>query len=300
MNELKTQVVIVGAGPTGLSLAVQLLRYDIGFIIIDKNEKTTQLSKALAVQARTLEIFDETSLAKRAMNAGQIFAAANLLFNGKLTARLNISKLGESLSPFPFFLCLEQSKTEKLLIDYLLENDKQVQWQCSFSHFEQNEKGIIVSYEDPQGKQHKIEADYLVGCDGAHSQVRHQLGYSFEGDTVAKLFYVVDVKLKSEVINRNELYANQIKKGFILFFPMEGDGHYRIVGILPDATEKNYTFADVEQPIKQTFQSPLEFEEVLWFSSYKVHSRMANSFGNDRCFIAGDAAHIHTPAGGKA
>ena len=117
---LKTQVIIIGAGPTGLSMAVQLCRQNIDFIIIDKKEKTTTLSKALAVQARTLEIFAELGIARRAISEGRITTALNLFYRGKRQAGINLSGLGEGLSPYPFALSLEQSKTEELLADYLI------------------------------------------------------------------------------------------------------------------------------------------------------------------------------------
>ncbi|HMJ48133.1 MAG TPA: FAD-dependent monooxygenase, partial [Ferruginibacter sp.] len=141
---------------------------------------------------------------------------------------------------------------------------------------------------------------YLVGCDGAHSVVRHQAGMTFQGDTIPKMFYIADVTLNSAVISEDQLFMFLIKKGFILFFPMEGAGHYRIIGILPGHIgDIEFTFNDIEDSIKQQVAVPVTFEEVRWFSAYKVHSRMANSFMNGRCFIAGDAAHIHTPAGGQ-
>ncbi len=301
INILKTQVIIVGAGPSGLSMAVQLLRYDVDFIIIEKNEKTTFLSKALVVQARTLEIFQELGIAEQALKEGKITTALNLFYKGKQRAKVNISGLGEGLSQFPYALSLEQSKTEKLLVDHLSANGKAIQWKCEFTRVEQNENGVKAYYKDGAGEEQQIEAAYLVGCDGASSIVRHQLGLSFKGDTVPKIFYVADVKLQSTVINKNELFMFMIKKGFILFFPMEGDGHYRIVGILPEAKDANeqFKFEDIRDYIKEQVVCPVNFEEELWFSSYRVHSRKADAFGNGRCFIAGDAAHIHTPAGGQ-
>jgi 2-polyprenyl-6-methoxyphenol hydroxylase-like FAD-dependent oxidoreductase len=300
MPTTKTQVVIAGAGPTGLSMAAQLLRYGIDFIIIEKKDKPTPLSKAIVVQARTLEIFSELGIAEKAISLGQLTTAMNLFYKGKQRAFVDLAGLGQGLSPFPFALSLEQSKTEKLLVDHLSENGKLVQWGSELIHIEQNENGITAYYKDSEGQEQKLEADFLVGCDGAGSLVRHQCGLSFEGDTVPKLFYVADVQLRSAVINKNELFMFLIKKGFILFFPMEGERHYRIVGILPDAEEEAApAFADIENSIKQQVVSPLEFEEVSWFSTYKVHSRKANSFARGRCFIAGDAAHIHTPAGGQ-
>ncbi len=300
-NTTKTQVIIIGAGPTGLSMAAQLLRYGIDFIIIEKNEQTTHLSKALVVQARTLEIFQELGIAEKAIAIGQVTTAMNLFYKGKQKTAVDIQGLGEGMSQFPFALSLEQSKTEKLLVDHLSENGKKIQWGSAFSHFEQGENGVSAFYTDDKGNEQKIEAQYLVGCDGASSLVRHQLGFAFEGDTDPKLFYVADVKLSSPVINKNELFMFMIKKGFILFFPMEGKGHYRVIGILPDHkdTDPPVTFISIKNYIKQEVVCPLDFEEVLWFSSYKVHSRKAGSFQGERCFIAGDAAHIHTPAGGQ-
>ena len=297
----KTQVVIVGAGPTGLSMAAQLLRYHIDFIIIEKNEKTTHLSKALVVQARTLEIFAEIGLAAKAIGEGQITTGLNLFYKGKRRAAVDLAGLGNGLSPFPFVLSLEQSKTEMLMVEHLSENQKNIQWDCDFTRFEQNDHGVTVYYTNSAGQEHKIESAYLVGCDGASSPIRHQMNLSFEGDTVPKIFYVADVRMRSDVINKNELFMFMIRRGFILFFPMEGNGHYRIIGILQDATDINehLQFSDIQNDIKKLVAVSLEFEQVTWFSSYKVHSRKANSFANGRCFIAGDAAHIHTPAGGQ-
>ncbi|MES2238986.1 MAG: FAD-dependent monooxygenase [Bacteroidota bacterium] len=297
----KTQVLIVGAGPTGLSMAAQLMRYQIDFILIEKNEKTTHLSKAIAVQARTLEIFEELGLAEKAIDRGEITTGMNLFYKGKRKATIDLSGLGEGLSHYAMALSLEQSKTEQLLVDYLNANGKQVRWKSELSHFEQHEDSVSVYYKDEQGTEHKIEAAYLVGCDGASSLVRHQLDLSFEGSTEPKLFYVADVILKSPVINKNTLYMYMIKKGFVLFFPMEGTGHYRIIGVLPEHEnpDSEYQFSDIEAGIKQQIITPVEFEELKWFSSYKVHSRKANYFMKGRCFITGDAAHIHTPAGGQ-
>jgi 2-polyprenyl-6-methoxyphenol hydroxylase-like FAD-dependent oxidoreductase len=297
----KTQVIIVGAGPTGLSMAAQLMRYNIDFIIIEKKGETTTLSKALVVQARTLEIFQELGIAEKAVNEGQITTALNLFHNGKQITAINLAGLGEGLSPFPYALSLEQSKTENLLVEYITANGKKINWESEFTHFEESKNGVIVYYKDNKGQEQIIEAAYLIGCDGASSVVRHEIGSAFEGDTVPKIFYVADVKLKSNIINKNELFIFLIKKGFIIFFPMNGIGHYRIIGILPNAKESDeqFKFTDIEVSIKEQLMSDVDFEEVRWFSSYKVHSRKADTFVNGRCYIAGDAAHIHTPAGGQ-
>ncbi len=301
VTAIKTQVVIVGAGPTGLSLGAQLFRHGIDFVIIDKKEGTTPLSKALVVQARSLEIFQELGIARKAIHDGRMTTALRVFYKGKTRAAVDLVGLGSGLSEFAFALSLEQSKTEKLLADYLLEKGKRVHWNTGFDRFEQTPDGIIVYCRDSDNNEQRLEAAYLVGCDGAGSEVRHQLGLSFEGSTEPKLFYVADTIIQSPVINQDVLYMYMIKKGFVLFFPMEGAGHYRVVGILPGAKdmELQYEFADVEPLIKGSIVSPIEFEKLSWFSTYRVHSRKATAFMKGRCFIAGDAAHIHTPAGGQ-
>ena len=207
----KTQVIIIGAGPTGLSMAVQLLRHNIDFIIIEKNEKTTPFSKALVIQARTLEIFYEIGLAEKAIKEGRITTSVNLFYKDKKKTTINISGLGKGLSVFPFALSLEQSKTEKLLVDYLAANGKAIYWQTEFIRFEQSEN-VKVFCKDANGLEQIVEAEYLVGCDGASSIVRHQMDLAFLGDTVPKMFYVADVKLNSPVINKDELFIFLIKK----------------------------------------------------------------------------------------
>ncbi len=296
-----TQVIIVGAGPTGLSMAVQLLRYNIDFVIIEKNEKTTPLSKAVVVQARTLEIFDETGLADKAVKQGRLTTALNMFYNGKRKVAIDLAGLGNGLSPFSFALSLEQSKTEKLLADHIIANGKTIFWQTEVTRLTQTSDSVTAHYNDASGLEHTIQASYLVGADGAGSIVRHQLKLNFPGDTVPKIFYVTDLTLSSPVINKDELFIFLIKKGFAIFFPMEGSGHYRLIGLLPGKTdvEPGFKFESMEAEITAQMRVPVVFEEVRWFSTYKVHSREATSFVNGRCFLAGDAAHIHTPAGGQ-
>jgi 2-polyprenyl-6-methoxyphenol hydroxylase-like FAD-dependent oxidoreductase len=299
VNPGKTQVVIIGAGPTGLSLATQLIRYGIDFVIIERNEKTTHLSKAIAVQARTLEIFQELGIAEEAIRRGRITTGLNLFYKGRQKASIDLASFGEGISEFAMALSLEQSKTETLLLEFVVQHGKQVQWKSQLSHFEQRNDGVTVFYKDAEGADQEIAADYIVGCDGAGSMVRHQVNLPFEGSTEPKLFYVADVVMASETINKDMLYMYMIPKGFILFFPMEGAGHYRIVGILPDQKDIEYTFDDISPFILRDIISPVTFKELNWFSTYRVHSRMAGSFMEGRCFIAGDAGHIHTPAGGQ-
>ncbi|MGF1479317.1 MAG: FAD-dependent monooxygenase [Cyanophyceae cyanobacterium] len=298
---LKTDVIIIGAGPTGLSLAVQLIRYGIDFVIIDRKEGITDLSKALVVHARTLEIYEQVGLAQQAVAGGEIVQKGALMHEGKITGRLDFSDFGAQLSPFPYMLVFEQSKNECLLYEYLQHHGQEVRWQTEVGNVEQNADGVKAVLKAANGETNTVEARYLVGCDGASSPTRHFLGLPFEGSTYPRLFYVADVEMEFPA-DEATFYAPLAQNSFVLMVPMQGKKHWRLIGNMPeynDWDEPDVTFADIEHKVKQLVMRPLEILTVRWFSSYKVHTRHAEPFSVGRCFLAGDAAHIHTPAGGQ-
>ncbi|NMH29191.1 FAD-dependent monooxygenase [Flavobacterium silvaticum] len=301
MEPIKTSVIIIGAGPTGLMLAAQLQRYGIDFMLLDRNPGTSPLSKAMIVHARSLEILDQMELAQKAIQLGRPAHHITMLARGKARGSIDLEGSGNGLSKFPFALILEQSKTENLLADHIRQKGAVIHWSSEVLGFEDTGNGVSLSYKDASGVEHLITADYLVGCDGASSFVRHQLGLSFSGDTQERMFYVADVKLKSEITGSKDAYFAMIKRGFVLFFPMAETDRYRVIGSVPDeiASKEKLSFTDIKNVITQQLGVPASFPEEYWFSTYKVHSRMAGQFRKGRCFIAGDAAHIHTPAGGQ-
>ena len=300
-DKIQTDVMIVGAGPTGLSLAVQLMRYGIDFVIVDSKEGVTDLSKAIVVHARSLEIFDQIGLAQTAVEGGEIVRQAVLMHDGKTSANLDFSGFGGRLSPFPFFLSFEQSKTERLLYEYLQHNGKEVQWQTELENLTQDQEGVRAVLKDINGETQTIEASYLVGCDGASSPTRHLLDLHFAGSTHPRLFYVADVEMEFQA-DEASAYALFGSEAFGLMFPMQGEKHWRLIGNLPeynDQTDREVSFEEVETKVKQLAQQPIDIKTVFWFSTYKVHTRHAEKFSVGRCFLAGDAAHVHTPAGGQ-
>ncbi len=298
---IKTDVIIVGAGPTGLSLACQLVRYGIDFVIIEKNEGVTPYSKAIGVQARTLEIYEQLGLGHKAVERGQIGGKICILSGGKIRGKVALSNIGQGLSPYPYLLILEQSKNEQLLYEYLQSHQKNVSWKTELEHFSQSETGVTAHIKMADGTPQIIEAKYLVGCDGAKSPVRHELGLSFEGSTLERLFYVADTQIDWP-FDHDAAYACLTRASMVLFFPMEGEKRYRIIGTFPeglDKDEREILYEEIEQRIKDDTQLSLHISNVNWFSVYKVNSRRVNQFSEGRCFIAGDAAHIHSPAGGQ-
>ncbi|MBO0949569.1 FAD-dependent monooxygenase [Fibrella forsythiae] len=298
---LKTDVLIIGAGPTGLSLAAQLGRFGIDCLIVDQKEGTTELSKAMVVHARTMEIFDQLGLAQQAIAHGSVVQQVTLLHEGNISARLNFADIGGQLSPFPFVLVFEQSKTERLLYDHLRNHGKDVRWQTGLTSLTQSDEHVLAELQEANGTMLQVEARYVVGCDGASSTTRHLTGLGFEGSTNPRLFYVADVDMEFEA-EPMSFYGTFGGHSFMLMFPMEGEKRWRLIGNVPeyDTSQTNtISHGELEIRVKTLIKRPLDITNVRWLSTYKVHTRHAERFSAGRCFLAGDAAHVHTPAGGQ-
>ena len=298
---MKTDVLIVGAGPTGLALACQLIRYNVDFVIIDKNPSTTPFSKAIGVQARTLEIYEQISLADKLIAEGWRTEKVRLFEGGEVRGEIELANIGEGMSPYPFLLIVEQGKHEKLLYDHIKSHGKDVRWQTELENFSQNEACVRANVKTAGGETETIEAKFLVGCDGAKSFVRRALGLTFEGSTFERLFYVADVEIDWQ-FGHDALQLCLAQNTITAFFPMPGERHYRIVGTFPEGHQKDegeILYEEIERQIVENTKLKLDISRVHWFSVYKVHSRRVNRFSAGRCFVAGDSAHIHTPAGAQ-
>jgi 2-polyprenyl-6-methoxyphenol hydroxylase-like FAD-dependent oxidoreductase len=296
-----TDVVIVGAGPTGLALACQFIRYGINFVVVDKREGITPYSKALGVHARTLEIYEQLGLAQPAVEQGAIASKARLLSGGEVRGELDLSNLGAGLTSYPYVLFLEQSKNEQLLHDYLKRNGKMVHWQTELVSFSQTEEKVTARVQSVDGASQRIEAKYLVGCDGPKSPVRHTLGLEFAGSTFERVFYVADAQIDWH-LPHDAVQVCLSKNSLLVFFPLKGENRYRIVGTFPKEFSKDegdVLYAEIEQRIREEAELELDIVNVEWFSTYKVHSRHVSQFSKGRCFLAGDAAHVHTPVGAQ-
>jgi 2-polyprenyl-6-methoxyphenol hydroxylase-like FAD-dependent oxidoreductase len=253
------------------------------------------------VQARTLEILDQIGLAREAVSRGTIAERARLLTDGEVRGELDFSNIGKGLSPFPFVLMLEQSKTEQLLYEYLQSHKRNVLWKTELETFSAADSGIRAHLRSPDGASQIIDAKYLVGCDGPKSLVRQTLGLAFEGSTFERIFYVADVQMDWQ-FNHDSLHVCFAENSFVVFFPLKGEKRYRIVGVFPEEFDKEageILYEEIESRIKTEAKLDLDIQNVEWFSTYKVHTRHVNRFSAGRCFLAGDAAHIHTPAGAQ-
>jgi 2-polyprenyl-6-methoxyphenol hydroxylase-like FAD-dependent oxidoreductase len=297
-EKTKTAVLIVGAGPTGLMMASQLARFGIPFRLIEKTEGPTTQSRALVIQPRSLEIMEQMGIAERAVKQGRIFQTINYVVNGKLAQRVPLGDFGKGLTQFPYLLILEQSKTEPLLIDFLRQQAHDVEWQTELESFSQNDSGVSAIIRH-LGKEETIETDWLVGCDGASSRVRKMLEIPFGGETYKESLFVLDCKINWP-FKDDEAAIALSKDAFGLFFPMT-DGRCRVSGIVSEeyADKDTISFDEVNRDFAKNLKMDVTLSDPQWISLYHAHHRYVAHFRKGRCFLAGDAAHVHSPAGAQ-
>jgi len=294
-----TSVLIVGAGPTGLVLALWLTRLGVRVRIVDKTAEPGTTSRAIAVQARTLELYSQIGLADAVVERGRRAVAANLWVAGKEVARAVFGDMGAGVSPFPYALIFPQDEHECLLIDRLAEAGVQVERQKELLGFEEANGRVLARLQGPDGTQEACEAAYIAGCDGAHSTVRERLKIGFPGGVYSHLFYVADVEARGAAMN-GELHVGLDKTDFLAVFPLKAEGRARLVGTVRQEAEQqneNLSWNDVSQRVIEWMR--IDVERVNWFSTYRVHHRVADRFRQGRAFLLGDAAHIHSPVGGQ-
>jgi 2-polyprenyl-6-methoxyphenol hydroxylase-like FAD-dependent oxidoreductase len=294
-----TDVLIVGAGPTGLVLALWLNRMGVRVRVVDKAAEPGTTSRALAVQARTLELYRQVGLADAVVNRGRKMTAINLWRTGKHVAHMVFGDMGADVSPFPYALIYPQDEHERLLIDRLAEAGVQVERQTELVAFEETATGVRARLKRADGRTDMCDAAYVAGCDGAHSAVREGLHIGFPGGTYNHLFYVADVEARGAVMN-GELHGALDATDFLIVFPLKDDGRARLIGTVRTEAEHQHDdlkWDDVSQRIIEWLR--IDVERVNWFSTYRVHHRVADRFRNGPAFLLGDAAHIHSPVGGQ-
>jgi len=296
---VNTDVLIVGAGPTGLMLACQLARRGVRATIVDRHAGPARETRALGVQARTMEIYAQLGVVGRALELGKKGTGANIWARGKWMARLPLSDIGEGLTPYPYLFILGQDDNERILGERLRALGSDVAWNTELTGLAQHDDHAVATLRHADGSTREIKCAWVAGCDGAKSAVRELNGIGFPGAHYEHVFFVADVEVTG-AMKPDELNVYLWKDGFHLLFPMRGANHWRVVGILPEALKgKEVGFKDVEPSVKGEAGADLVFQGCSWFSTYRIHHRAATRFRDGRCFLLGDAAHIHSPVGAQ-
>jgi 2-polyprenyl-6-methoxyphenol hydroxylase-like FAD-dependent oxidoreductase len=291
-------VLIVGAGPTGLVLANWLARLGIPLRIIDKAAEPGTTSRALAVHARTLELYRQLDLTEAVIAKGHRVPAVNLWVKGKPEARVPFADIASDLTPYPFIEMFPQDEHEQLLIRRLQSFGIVVERPTELISFTDAGDRIVARLSGPKGDE-TCEAAYIAGCDGARSAVRKATGSGFPGGTYNQVFYVADVEASGASVN-GEVNIDLDEADFLAVFPLEGEGRVRLIGTVRDERATNaqlLTFADVSGRAIEHLK--IQVGKMNWFSTYRVHHRVTDHFRKGRALLLGDAAHVHSPAGGQ-
>jgi len=294
-----TDVFIVGAGPTGLVLALWLVRQGVRVRIVDQTSAPGTTSRAIAVVPRTLDLYRQVGLAATLVERGLKLGAGNLWIRAEPVAHLKLGEMGSGLSPYPFLVMFPQDEHEQLLIDQLERHGVRVERSTTLVGFERHGDHVVVRVSDSAGHIGDGRASFLAGCDGAKSTVRRVLEIPFDGGTYAHMFYVADVDAKGPMVN-GELHVALDEADFLGLFLLAGKGRARLIGTVREEAltrGDSLEWQDVSSSVFERLH--IEVERVNWFSTYHVHHRVASRFAEGRVFLLGDAAHIHSPVGGQ-
>jgi 2-polyprenyl-6-methoxyphenol hydroxylase-like FAD-dependent oxidoreductase len=289
MND--TDVLVVGAGPTGLTTAAALMAHGIRAVVVDKLPEGQNTSRAAAVNARTLEVLEELDVAPRMVKAGLIAPRFTMSEGPRVLIPVDFSQLP---TKHPYTLMLSQADTERLLLERLNELGGEVIRPKTLSRVTQDADGVTATFDDGE----TLRAGYVVGTDGMHSTVREQAGIGFAGGEFAESFTLADVRLTGGA-PRDEVILFYANEGLTVLAPLPDD-IFRIVAPATDAPKVPST-AFMQSLLDNRAFGPgrLEVTELLWGTRFRIHHRVADGYRAGRLLLAGDAAHVHSPAGGQ-
>ena len=295
---MRSPVLIIGAGPVGLTLAAELTRYGVGVRILDKAVQRTDESKALVVWSRTLELLDHSCGSARFINTGFKADAVNLITGDKVVARVEMASVD---TPYPFGLMTPQSETERLLEGYLKELGITVERGVEVANFTCQADSVETTLRQADGTRETTSADWLMGCDGAHSLVRHKVGAPFTGETMDSDWVLADLHMDGYPCPDSEVSVYWHKDGAFVIFPIS-PGRYRIIADLPpsgDAQPHTPTLDQIQAIMDRRGPPGMRAFDPIWLAGFRINGRKVSEYRWGRAFLLGDAAHVHSPAGGQ-
>jgi 2-polyprenyl-6-methoxyphenol hydroxylase-like FAD-dependent oxidoreductase len=297
---MSTPVLIVGAGPVGLTLACELTRYKVPVRIIDKAPQRTDKSKALVLWSRTLELLDRGDAgAATFVEAGFKVHGVNIVAaGGAVVGHVSMDSVA---SPYNYALMLPQSDTERLLEERLERLGASVERSTEAVTLKIGADGTEATLRDADGREETVHADWLAGCDGAHSIVRHTLGAPFSGETMPSDWILADTHMKGYPFPDTEVTVYWAREGVLSIFPI-APGRYRIIANIPPSGgdhPRDPTLEEAAAIVEQRGPRGVSLFDPIWLSGFRINARKVASYRAGRVFLTGDAAHVHSPAGGE-
>jgi len=292
----RVPVLVVGAGPVGLAAAVQLRPHGVRFRIVEKNAERTLLSKALVVWPRTLELLRASGVAANLVAAGLQGTAATISSCRRTLVRLRLDRAD---SPYPFALFIPQSETERLLEAHLAAHDIRVERETELVGFEPDGQGVTAHLKRADGGEETLRADWIIACDGAHSAIRHRLALPFSGTTETTQFLLADIHVGGLAPDAGaKMFFHP--DGVMALFPI-GPAHFRMIAFLGAFEEKrpDPTLAQIQELLDRRGPGGLTASDPVWLAYFRINERKLKDYRAGRIFFAGDAAHVHSPAGGQ-
>ena len=303
----RSDVAIVGAGPTGLFAAALLARAGVAVRILDKAPGPAKESRAFAVQARSVELLASIGLGDAVLDRGTLATGARIYVDGREAAGFGFAADGRADTPYPLVLVLSQSEMEAILVAEVKRLGIAVERGVTIGTIVEDQGGVTLAGTGPRGEPLQARAGYVIGADGAHSVVRKAAGLTFAGAPYAQGFLLADCRLEG-LVSDGPFCVFLHGRDFALWFPMKGEQTGRVlttdgaVAADPSLASQGTapaTLADVEASFRRATQRDVRLSDATWTSRYRVHHRSCDRYRVGRVFVAGDAAHIHSPAGGQ-
>jgi len=295
---MEVDVLIAGAGPVGLAMAVELTRYGLSVRIVDKAAERTDKSKALVLWSRTLELLDRAGCSQALIDAGGKVSSVNIVEGTKQIGHLTLDGVA---TPHPYALMLPQSETERILAEHLGTLGVEIERGVELAQFAASTNEVAVTLHHSDGQEENLEANWLIGCDGAHSTVRHQLGMEFLGKSLPSDWVLADVHL-SGVSWKGEIDIVWHADGVVAIFPISKERYRVIADVGPavgSAPQSDPTLEEVQVILDKRVPAGILASAPVWLANFRINERKVADYRAGRVFVAGDAAHIHSPAGGQ-
>lgn len=296
-------VLVVGAGPTGLALAASLRRHGVRPRIIDANPDRAHESRALAVQPRTLEVLDAFALADPLVARGNRGLRLTLHAFHREVASLPLFNLGMDDTAHPYLLFVSQAVTEQVLIEHLSEHGVEVHRRVELVDLVEQPEYVECTLRLPGGGLERLTTRYVVGCDGANSTVRAKAGIPFTGGDYPQSFALADLTVDGLASDSVHGYVGD--DGILLFFPLGDPAPWRLITMRPPGgwpgtrPDDHTRLADLQAAADRRAGDGLRLRDPVWISDFRLRHRHALRYRSGRLFLAGDAAHVHSPVGAQ-